>query len=221
MNLHNDQELFDSMAQELFSAVIADALDTVGARHQIMRHDIRPVYSMAIVVGRALTVLSVDVYDMPVEPYKLEMEAVDSLESGQVLVVQTNGSTRSSFWGELLSTAARARGARGAVIDGFTRDTLAIIEMQFPVFVRGIAPYDSKGRSDVIAYDVPIQCGDVTVNPGDIIFGDYDGLVVIPRDIESQVIEAAFEKAHGEKKVKQALTNGMSVTEAFEKYGIL
>lgn len=221
MNVKNDRELFDIMAQELFSAVIADALDTIGARNQILRHDIRPIYKEAVLVGRAKTVLSVDVYDIPEEPYKMELKAVDSLESDQVLVVQTNGSTRSSFWGELLSTAARVRGARGAVIDGFTRDTLAIIEMKFPVFVRGIAPYDSNGRSDVIAYDVPIQCGDVTVNPGDIIFGDYDGLVVIPRDIESQVIDIALEKARGEKLVKQALEDGMSVTEAFEKYGIL
>lgn len=221
MDVQTDQELFDRMAQHLYSAVIADSLDHAGARDQIFRHDIRPLYPDAVVVGRAMTVLSVDVYEIPSEPYKMELTAVDSLKPGDVLVATTNGSTRSSFWGELLSTAARARGAHGAVIDGFTRDTLGIIGMRFPVFARGIAPYDSKGRSDVIAYNIPIQCGDVLVNPGDIIFGDHDGLVVIPRAIEQAVMAAAFEKAAGEKIVKQALENGMLATEAFARYGIL
>lgn len=221
MDAKNDQALFERMSSALFSAVIADALDSVGARDQILRHDIRPLYPEAVVAGRAMTVLSVDVYAIPDEPYKLELEAVDSLKPGDVLVAQTNGSTRSSFWGELLSTAARVRGARGAVVDGFSRDTRAIIEMGFPVFVRGIAPYDSKGRSDVIAYNVPIRCGDVMVHPGDIIFGDYDGLVVIPRAVEEAVIAAAFEKARGEKVVKKALEEGMPVSEAFARYGIL
>jgi regulator of RNase E activity RraA len=163
----------------------------------------------------------VDVYAMPDEPYRLELEAVDALKPDDVLVAQTNGTTRSSLWGELLSTAARVRGARGAVIDGLTRDTRAIVRMGFPVFVRGIAPYDSKGRSDVIAYNVPIECGGVMVHPGDVVFGDHDGVVVIPQHIEQQVINAAFEKARGERVVKQALESGMSATEAFRTYGIL
>ena len=107
------------------------------------------------------------------------------------------------------------------MIDGFTRDTKAIIDMEFPVFVRGIAPFDSKGRSDVIAYNVEIECGGVTVSPGDIIFGDCDGIVVIPQSIEEEVIAASFEKVRGEKEVRNALLNGMSTTEAFKKYGIL
>jgi regulator of RNase E activity RraA len=219
--MSDDQNLFDAMKKELFSSVIADALDAAGARNQIMRSDIRPVFPEAVAVGRAMTVLSVDVYAIPEEPYKLELEAVDSLQPGDVMVAQTNGTTRSSLWGELLSTAAVARGARGAIIDGFTRDTLAIIRMGFPVFVRGIAPFDSKGRSDVIAYNTPVECGGVLVYPGDIVFGDYDGVVVIPRSMEKTVIDAAFEKARGEKAVKQALQNGMSATEAFARYGIL
>ena len=212
---------YDEMKRLLFSSVIADALDACGYRDQILRHDIRPLYPDAVVVGRALTVLSVDVYEIPEEPYKLELEAVDALKPGDVLVAQTNGTTRSSLWGELLSTAAEARGARGAVIDGFTRDTQAICAMEFPVFVRGIAPYDSKGRSDVIAYNTPIECGGVKVCPGDLVFGDYDGVVAIPRAAEEQVLKAAFEKAAGEKEVKEALENGMSATAAFQKYGIL
>lgn len=214
-------DMYEEMKEKLFSAVIADALDACGYRDQILRHDIRPLFPDAVVVGRALTVLSVDVYDIPDEPYKLELEAVDALKSGDVLVAQTNGTTRSSLWGELLSTAAEARGARGAVIDGFTRDSQAIADMGFPLFVRGIAPYDSKGRSDVIAYNTPIDCGGVKVCPGDLVFGDFDGVVIVPRSVEEKVLKAAFEKAAEEKKVKQALQNGMSATAAFEKYGIL
>lgn len=217
----DDPALFESMRAELFSAVIADALDAAGFRNQIMRHDIRPLFPEAIAVGRAMTVLSVDVYHIPEEPYKLELEAVDALKTGDVLVAQTNGSVRSSLWGELLTTAATVRGARGAVIDGFTRDALSITRMKFPLFVRGIAPFDSKGRSDVIAYGVPVECGGVRVEPGDIVFGDNDGIVAIPRSVEKTVIEAAFEKVRGERIVKLALENGMSATDAFRKYGIL
>ncbi len=214
-------ERYEEMKQKLFSAVIADALDGCGYRDQILRHDIRPLYPDAVAVGRALTVLSVDVYDIPDDPYKLELEAVDALKPGDVMVAQTNGTTRSSLWGELLSTAAEARGAQGAVIDGFTRDSQAIAAMEFPLFVRGIAPYDSKGRSDVIAYDIPIECGGVKVCPGDLVFGDSDGVVVVPRAVEDQVLKAAFEKAAEEKEVREALKNGMSATAAFQKYGIL
>ena len=221
MSTNDDKQLFEVMEKSLFSSVIADALDAHGARDQILHHDIRPIYPDAVAVGRAMTVLSVDVYEVPEEPYKLELEAVDSLKSGDVMVAQTNGTTRSSLWGELLSTAAQARGSRGAIIDGFTRDTRTIIDMKFPVFVRGIAPYDSKGRSDVIAYNTTIECGGVTVNPGDIVFGDYDGVVVIPQSIESSVITSALEKIQGESEVRKALQNGMSTTEAFERFGIL
>ena len=221
MSREPGSERYEEMKEKLFSAVIADALDACGYRDQILRHDIRPLYPGAVVAGRALTVLSVDVYAIPDEPYKLELEAVDALEPGDVLVAQTNGTTRSSLWGELLSTAAEARGARGAVIDGFTRDSQAIADMEFPLFVRGIAPYDSKGRSDVIAYNTPIDCGGVKVFPGDLVFGDFDGVVVVPQAAEEAVLNAAFEKAAGEKEVKQALQSGMSATAAFEKYGIL
>lgn len=221
MSTNDDKQLFEMMETSLFSSVIADALDAHGARNQILNHDIRPIYPDAVAVGRAMTVLSVDVYEVPEEPYKLELEAVDSLKNGDVMVAQTNGTTRSSLWGELLSTAAQARGARGAIIDGFTRDTQTIIGMKFPVFVRGIAPYDSKGRSDVIAYNTTIVCGGVTVNPGDIIFGDYDGIVVIPKSLEASVIASSLEKIKGESEVRKALQDGMSTTEAFERFGIL
>ena len=221
MEFKNDNELFDLMTEKLYAAVIADSLDKFDIRDNVMRHDIRPLYPEAVVVGRAMTVLCVDVYETPSEPYQMEIESVDSLKPNDVMVSSTNRSIRTCFWGELLSTAARARGARGAVIDGFTRDTKQIIEMRFPVFATGISAVDSKGRSEVIAYDVPIECGDVLVNPGDIVFGDYDGVVVIPRDAEREVIAAALEKVTGENLTRDELRKGVKLGEVYKKYGVL
>jgi len=166
-------------------------------------------------------VLCVDVYEIPDEPYQQEIAAVDSLKQNDVLVCSTNGSTRICFWGELLSTAARARGARGAVIDGFIRDAKQILAMGFPIFTTGLSPVDSNGRGDVVAYNVPIECGGVKVNPGDIVFGDADGVVVIPQMVETVVISAALEKVSGENRTRDALLAGATLREVYDKFGIL
>ncbi len=217
----NDTELFDMMEEVLYAAVISDALDAVGFRVQTMRHTIRPLLPETVVVGRALPVLCLDVYEIPDEPYQQEIAAVDSLKQDDVLVCSTDGSTRICFWGELLSTAARARGARGAVIEGFIRDVRKIMQMQFPIFTTGITPVDSNGRGEVVAYNVPIECGGVTVNPGDIVFGDADGVVVIPQSVETQVIEAALEKVSAENRTRDALREGATLREVYDEFGIL
>ena len=217
----NDTELFDMMEEHLYAAVISDALDAAGFRQQAMRHTIRPLLPETVVVGRAMPVLCLDVYEIPDEPYQQEIAAVDSLTQDDVLVCSTDGSTRICFWGELLSTAARARGARGAVIEGFIRDVRKIMQMQFPIFTTGITPVDSNGRGEVVAYNVPIECGGVTVNPGDIVFGDADGVVVIPQTVETQVIEAALEKVSGENRTRDALQEGATLREVYDMFGIL
>ncbi|MCY4404580.1 MAG: RraA family protein [Candidatus Poribacteria bacterium] len=217
----NDTELFDMMEEQLYAAVISDALDAAGFRKQALRHTIRPLLPETVVVGRAMPVLCLDVYEIPDEPYQQEIAAVDSLKQNDVIICSTNGSTRICFWGELLSTAAQARGARGAVIDGFIRDIRKIVRMQFPVFTTGLSPVDSNGRGEVVAYNVPIEIGGVTVNPGDIVFGDADGVVIIPQDIEKKVIEAALEKVQGENQTRDALREGATLREVYDKYGIL
>lgn len=217
----NDTELFDMMEEQLYAAVISDALDAAGFREQALRHTVRPLLPETVVVGRAMPVLCLDVYEIPDEPYQQEIAAVDSLKQNDVLVCSTNGSTRICFWGELLSTAAGARGARGAIIDGFIRDVRKIMEMRFPIFTTGISPVDSNGRGEVVAYNVPIECGGVTANPGDIVFGDADGVVVIPQAVETQVIEAALEKVSGENRTRDALREGATLREVYDKYGIL
>ncbi|MCZ6675727.1 MAG: RraA family protein [Candidatus Poribacteria bacterium] len=221
MKWNNDTELFDMMAEKLYAAVISDALDRAGYRNQTMRHDIRPLYREAVVVGRAMTVLSVDVYEISDEPYQMEIEAVDSLKPNDVVVCSTNYSTRNCFWGELLATAARARGARGVIVEGFIRDTKQLTQMQFPVFMTGMSPVDSNGRGDVLAYNTSIVCGGVHVNPAEIVFGDYDGVVVIPRAVEAEVIEAALEKVSGEDRTREELRKGATLREVYDKYGIL
>ncbi len=219
--LENDTELFDMMHEQLYAAVISDALDAAGFRQQVLRHTIRPLLPETVVVGRAMPVLCLDVYELPDEPYQHEIAAVDSLKQDDVLICSTNGSTRICFWGELLSTAAQARGARGVVIEGFIRDIRKIVAMRFPVFTTGLSPVDSNGRGEVVAYNVPIECGGVTVNPGDIIFGDADGVVVIPQNIEQAVIEAALEKVSGENRTRDELREGATLREVYDKYGIL
>lgn len=212
---------FPSVQEKLYSAVLADILDDLGFRHQALEHNIRPVAPSFKLVGRAFTILATDVYEVPENPYVKELQAVDHLAEGNVVVATTNGSTSSGLWGELLSTAARSKGARGAVIDGLTRDSSKIVEMGFPVFTRGYSPLDSKGRMEVISYGVPIRCGGVLVDPGDIVFGDHDGVVVIPEHVSEEALLKAVDKVSGEDEMRRALEQGMGIMEAYNKYGIL
>lgn len=213
--------LFDALAEELFSGVISDVLDGLGFRDQAMTADIRPVWTGAIVVGRAHTLLSSDVYHIPDDPYGMEIEAVDTVPRNGVVVAGTNGSTRTCLWGELLSTATRARGGRGVVLDGYTRDVRVIERMRFPAFATGMRPVDSKGRSTIVAIGQPVECGGVLVHPGDIVFGDVDGVVVIPKAVEGKAIRLAREKAQGETQMRAWLASGRSLREAFDHFGLL
>lgn len=217
----NEQEMFDMMRDKLNAAVISDVLDSLGARKQAMRADIRPIYQGAIVVGRAYTALTADIYKIIDDPYKGEIEAVDSLKPNDVMVVCTNRSTRTCFWGELLSTAAQARGARGIVIDGYTRDVAQITAMQFPTFATGMSVVDSANRSIVVDHGCPVNCGDVLVNTGDILFGDIDGVVVIPKELEKEVIPRALEKVGKEDLVRNELLKGAMLRDAYDKYKTL
>ena len=159
-----------------------------------MAEYIRPLFPSAVFAGWARTVTCMDVYHASDDPYGLEIEAIDSIQPDEVVVVATGNSRRNAPWGELLSTAAKARGARGAVIDGLTRDVRKIEALGFPVFASGIKPVDSRGRGVVIDYNAPVECAGVLVHPGDLIFADYDGVVAVPRAIAQQVITMALHK---------------------------
>ena len=216
-----EEAYFDQLQRELYTAVVSDVLDRSGFRHQAMDARIRPVWSGATVIGRAHTMLSTDRYTTLDDPYGLEIEAIDSIPAGGVLIASTNRSTRTCIWGELLSTATRARGGRGAVIDGYTRDVAAIEQMRFPVFATGMRPVDSAGRSTVVSYGEPVEVGGVLVHAGEIVIADVDGIVVIPREIEEDAIAAARHKASEENHMRDYLAAGHSLRSAYDEFGML
>ena len=213
------------MQNTLYTAAVSDILDELGYRHQAMHQRLRPVLpdiKRCGFVGRARTFLWKETDRIVAEdPYGLEIDGMDSLKPGDVAVHSTDASGTNAPWGELMSTIAKRNGAVGCVCDSQIRDCVRIIEMNFPVYCSGIRPVDSKGRGRVEALDVPIQCGGVSVNPGDLIFADFDGVVVIPQSIEQQAIRMALEKAGKEDLSRQELLEGKTLREVYEKYGVL
>ncbi|MDO4741494.1 MAG: RraA family protein [Eubacteriales bacterium] len=216
------KEYLDRIEKELNTAVLCDILDELGYRHQAMDSRIYPLEEGYKLVGVARTVLAYDVFEQPKEAYATEIEAVDALREGDIAVC-ANPSCNNGFWGELMTNAAIARGARGAIIDGAVRDITQIkaLSGQFRLFAAGRNPLDSKGRCLVADYDCPIMCGGVRVCAGDLVFGDIDGIVVVPGEVIDKTIELAFEKIAGENLVRDALRSGMLLKDAFAKYGIL
>jgi regulator of RNase E activity RraA len=223
MTVSMDAEKLELMKQKLYTAVLSDAMDELGYRNQAMRENIRPLMGEETppIAGIAKTILAADVYYVHQNPYDLEIRALDSVQKDEIVVVSTNNSVRNGIWGELLSTAAKMRGANGAIIDGLIRDAMKIKAMGFPVYCTGIKPVDSRGRGIVIDYDCTIEVGGITVTPGDIVFADYDGVVVIPKLIFEDVLEIALERVSSENKTRNELLDGKLLREAYEKYGVL
>jgi regulator of RNase E activity RraA len=213
-----------SALRELSAAVLSDVMDSLGLADRAMRPFVRPLDESRVLVGRARTGLYMPVYEAREgdNPYEVEIALVDDLKPGEIAVLACGGPTeRIAPWGELLSTAARARGSPGCVTDGLVRDVRQIRAMGFAVFHGGIGPLDTKGRGRMMARDVPVQCGGVHVVSGDIVFGDADGVVVIPRAREAEVIARAREKVQGEDNTRAELERGRLLAEVFEKYRIL
>lgn len=213
----------DAMREKLFVSVLSDCLDSVGLMHQALPSRIRPLDEERVMVGRARTAAFMEVYhhEPGTNPYELEIALIDSLQPDEIPVFACSNPARVAPWGELLSTAAKARGAAGALMDGCTRDVRAIRAMDFPVFHGGIGPLDSKGRGRIMAIDVPIACAGVPITSGDLIFGDADGVVVIPKSVEANVIALAFEKVTGERNTLHDLQRGDKLADVFARYGIL
>jgi 4-hydroxy-4-methyl-2-oxoglutarate aldolase len=206
---------------KLSSSLLSDVLDGMGIRSQVMGSGLRPVYPGAVVVGYAHTMLMVDVYEPEQDTFKLQIQGIDSLRERDVMVVASNNSTQAALWGELLSTAALGRGAVGAVIDGLSRDIRQIEEMKFPVFTAGIRPISSKGRVVAIGYGCRIKCGGVYVEPGDLIMGDVDGVVVVPSSAIDEAVERAVERTKSERITLKELRAGAKLGDVYAKYGTL
>lgn len=224
----DDNELFAMMKKELYSAVIGDILDKMNYRHQFLPQRIQPMREEMVVAGRAMPVLEADAFEElsdgqnPImkKNFGLMLEALDDLKENEVYIC--SGSSPSyALVGELMCTRMKILKAAGAVVNGFHRDTRGILELNFPCFSYGRYAQDQGPRGKVIDYRVPIEMDSVRINPGDIIFGDLDGVLVIPKEVETEVIQKAYEKATGEKMVAEAIRGGMSTVESFAKHGIM
>jgi len=221
----NDTELFGFIKQNLYVAAVCDILDELGFRNQAMHQRLRPLLAdpeNCGFIGRARTFRWMEMDSIAEDnPYGLEIEAMDSLKNHDVAVHSTDYAGTNAPWGELMSTIAKRNGAAGCVCDSQIRDCVKIMKMGFPVYYSGIRPLDSKGRAIVQAYDVPIRCGEVLVNPGDIIYADFDGIVVVPKSVELDVFKKANEKVNKENLSRKELLNGKSLQEVYNKYHAL
>lgn len=209
------------MRQSLYSAVVADALDSIGLRNQSPRLPLTPYTSESLLVGRCKTTLWVDMYHEVPHPYELELKAVDTCTADSVMICAAHGSMHSALWGELLSTASRNAGCVGAIIDGAVRDVGKIREMRFPIFARGTSVYDSQNRQRVIDLDIPVEIAGVRFCPGDLVFADIDGVVVVPQDVQQEVVQRAWNKVNTENQIRDAIRGGMKAADAYQKFGVL
>ena len=218
-------EIAKLLHKNLYVAAVCDILDSLGYRHQAMHHRLRPLLpdrTNCGFAGRARTIRWMEAdYVREDNPYGLEIEAVDSLKPGDVVVHSTDCAGTNAPWGGLMSTVAKRNGAVGCVCDSQIRDCNQIIDMGFPVYYSGIRPLDSMGRGMVVAYDVPIRCGCVLVKPGNLIFADFDGIVVVPNEVEEAVFVQAEEKVNKENLSSKELLEGKSLREVYMKYGVL
>jgi len=208
---------------KLYSAVLSDALDAIGITSQAMPPAIRPLDDALVLCGRARTGIYMETahVDPDVNPYELEIKLIDDLKENEVAILACGGSSRIAPWGSLLSTAAVGRKAAGCVTDGFVRDIKTIRELKLPVFHAGIAPLDSKGRGQIAAIDVPVICAGVKVSTGDLVFGDADGVVVVPRAVEAEVLKIAFDKINSEDSSMDDLRNGAFLRDVYARHGVL
>lgn len=231
MNTHwkSDEELFALSRGELYTAVVGDIMDILGYKRQFLPPSIQPLRDDMVVIGRAMPVLEMDdeggegpgrKSDVVNRPFGLMLPALDDLKPGEVYVC--SGSSPSyALWGELMSMAATNRGAVGAVVNGYSRDTKGILAQNFPCFSMGRYSQDQRPRGKVVDFRCTIKFGDVTVHPGDILFGDLDGVCVVPKEIETEVFTQAFEKARGEKRVFEAIKGGLKAQESWDRFGIM
>ena len=220
-----DSERFAFMRDKLYVPVVCDILDTLGYRHQAMHQRLRPLLPdirNCGFVGRARTLRWMETdYVVEEDPYGLEIDLIDSLRPGEVLIHSTDHAGTNVPWGELMTTVAVGNGAVGCVCDSQVRDCVRIIDMGFPVYCSGILPLDSNGRARVMDCDVPVQCGEVLVRPGELVFADYDGIVVVPEAVEGKVLDEALDKAGKESETRKLLQAGKSLREVYDTIGVL
>lgn len=203
------------------SALVSDALDSLGHRQQVLGHDLVQLSSSAVLVGRAFPVALQRVARVSATPYVGLLAALDAVGEGEVFVLPTGHAVDVGFWGELLSTSCRARGVAGVLTDGTVRDLARVRALDFPVFACGTMPADISGRYEIVAHRVEAQIDDVLIRPGDLVVGDVDGVVIVPIELVEQVTAIVDEKNAGESQFRAAVIEGMAPSQAFAKYGVL
>src|SRR5580700_10990717 len=186
----SDADLFALCARELYTPVVGDVLDDLGFTRQFLPQPVQPLREEMKLSGRAMPVVMIDVFGKQKKPFGLLTEALDQLQPGEIYLA-SGGDMRCAYWGEILTATAKKRGAVGAIINGFHRDTPKVLEQNWPVFSRGRFAQDSGVRTQVVDYRCPIEVGGTHVEPGDLIFADQDGIVVIPKAVEAKTIPAA------------------------------
>lgn len=224
----NDADLFKLLKSELYTAVVGDIMDTLGLRRQFLPQAIQPLKPDMMIAGRAMPVLEADIFGEAGEqskgplahkPFGLMFEALDDLKAGEIYIA-TGASLRYALFGELMATRATYLKAAGAILDGYVRDARGIEALGLPMFSRGIYAQDQGVRGKVIDFRSAIEIDGVRIAPGDLLFGDREGVLVIPREAESEVIAKALDKARTEGEVEKAIKSGMGACEAWEKFGV-
>jgi 4-hydroxy-4-methyl-2-oxoglutarate aldolase len=217
-------ELAEEMARlgaQLRTALVSDALDTFGRRKQCLGAGIAPLSPGVVVVGRAFTVSAIPSDEPASTPYVGLLRALDAVRAGEIFCYPTARSDRAAVWGELVSASSLAKGAVGVVTDGLVRDVARIREIGFPVFCRGALPYDVNGRLEVLDHGQVIEIDGVRITPGDLVVADDDGVVIVPRDVEQEVIEHCRVKEARERRFRAAVESGVPALDAFERFDVL
>lgn len=211
----------EELKGKLYSGIICDVLDKKGYRNQALSNAIRGLNDNTTIFGPAFTSIGTEVYSMPADPLTAQCKVVDQLGENEIYVLATRGHYNCAVFGELFATAVRGRKGAGVLLDGFARDMKALNEMDFPLFYRGKNPKTSKGRCEINECQIPVTIDGVTINPGDYIFGDIDGVVIIPRDVVEDVLDSAMKTIEQENEVRDRLINGSSLAQAYKDIGAI
>ncbi|WP_208893180.1 RraA family protein [Blautia obeum] len=211
----------NELKHQLYSGILCDVMDGMGYRNQAISNKINPLNDETVIFGPAFTSIGTEVYSMPEDPLTAQCKVVDQLGEGEIYVLVTRGNYNCAVFGELFATAVKARKGAGVLLDGYARDLKALKEMDFPVFFRGKNPKTSKGRCEINECQIPVTMDGVTIRPGDYIFGDIDGTVIIPKEIADEVLEKALETIKKENVVRSILQNGGTLQQAYAENGAI
>jgi len=212
---------YKKLKKVLYSGVVSDILDQMGYRNQTLQGGIHGLTDDTVILGPAFTSIGTEVYSMPADPLTAQCKIVDQLQPDEIYVLATRGAYNCAVFGEIFATGIEQRKGAGVLLDGMARDIKALKEMDFPLFYRGTLPTTSKGRCEINESKIPVLIDGVTINPGDIIFGDIDGVCIIPKDIADAVFEGALEIIEKENTVRSSLHKGASLEEVYREVGAI